>query len=165
MGASVAGPTAAYWFAKAGASVTVIERFPKMRTGGLNIDIRTAGVTVMRKIPGMEAAVRAKITPLEGLSFVRDNGRRMGSSELLAIPISNRSSQSTRSSPATWHRFSSTLPRTTKTSNMFLASKSSRCSKTTRPMGQSRSSSPTTHRLRNTILSLPVMARPQGLEP
>ena len=57
VGASVAGPTAAYWFAKAGASVIVIERFPKMRTDGQNIDIRTAGVTVMRKMPGMEAAV------------------------------------------------------------------------------------------------------------
>ena len=75
MGASVAGPTAAYWFAKAGADVTIIERFPQLRTNGQNIDIRTAGVTVMRKIPGMEAAVRAKRTPMEGLSFVYDNGR------------------------------------------------------------------------------------------
>ena len=75
VGASIAGPTAAYWLAKAGASVTVI---PKMRTGGQNVDIRTAGVTVMRKMQGMEAAVRAKITPLDGLSFVRDNGRPYG---------------------------------------------------------------------------------------
>ena len=74
-GASIAGPTAAYWFAKAGASVTVIERFPTLRTSGQNIDIRTAGVTVMRKMLGMEAAVRAKTTQLEGISFVRDNGR------------------------------------------------------------------------------------------
>ena len=65
---------AAYWFAKAGATVTVIERFPELRTGGQNIDIRTTGVTVMRKIPGMEAAVRAKLYQLDGLSFVRDNG-------------------------------------------------------------------------------------------
>ena len=57
VGASIAGPTTAYWLAKAGASVTVIERFPKLREGGQNIDIRTAGVPVMRKIPGMEAAV------------------------------------------------------------------------------------------------------------
>ena len=78
VGASVAGPTAAYWFAKAGASVTVIERFPKLRTAGQNIDIRTAGVTVMRKMQGMEAAVRAKTTSMDGLSFVRDNGRPYG---------------------------------------------------------------------------------------
>lgn len=32
----------------------------------------------MRKIPKMEAAVRAKITPIEGMSFVRKNGRPYG---------------------------------------------------------------------------------------
>ena len=78
VGASIAGPTAAYWFAKAGAEVTIIERFPQLRTGGQNIDIRTCGVTVMRKMLGMEAAVRAKTLELEGLSFVRDNGRPYG---------------------------------------------------------------------------------------
>lgn len=61
VGASIAGPTAAYWLAKAGADVTVIERFPKLRTSGQNIDIRSCGVTVMRKMPGMEEAVRAAV--------------------------------------------------------------------------------------------------------
>lgn len=78
VGASIAGPTAAYWFAKAGASVTVIERFSELRTGGQAIDIRTSGVTVMRRMPGMEAAVRAKAAPMEGISFVREDGRPYG---------------------------------------------------------------------------------------
>ncbi|KAK5939033.1 hypothetical protein PMZ80_008336 [Knufia obscura] len=78
VGASVAGPMAAYWFAKAGANVTIIERFPELRKGGQNIDIRTTGVTVMRKIPGMEAAVRAKTTEMEGIAWVRDDGRPYG---------------------------------------------------------------------------------------
>ena len=78
VGASIAGPMAAYWLAKAGARVTVIERFPALRTNGQGIDIRTTGVTVMRKIPGMEAAVRAKTTQMEGMSFIRDNGRPYG---------------------------------------------------------------------------------------
>jgi len=78
VGASVAGPTAAYWLAKAGATVTVIERFPKLRTGGQNIDIRTAGVTVMRRTPGMEAAVRAKTTRMDGMSWVDTTGQRYG---------------------------------------------------------------------------------------
>ncbi|KAJ5745975.1 hypothetical protein N7520_011157 [Penicillium odoratum] len=51
VGASIAGPTAAYWFTKAGAKVTVIERFPELRTDGHNVDIRVAGVTIMRKMP------------------------------------------------------------------------------------------------------------------
>ncbi|KAK3290979.1 uncharacterized protein B0H64DRAFT_411076 [Chaetomium fimeti] len=75
VGASIAGPAAAYWFAKAGAQVTVIERFPKLRTNGQNVDIRSVGVTVMRKIPGMEAAVRAKAVPMTGISFVDTHDR------------------------------------------------------------------------------------------
>src|SRR6201995_4297867 len=78
VGASIAGPMAAYWMAKAGAKVTVIERFPELRTKGKGIDIRTTGVTVMRKIPGMEAAVRAKTTQLQGISFVNDAGQSYG---------------------------------------------------------------------------------------
>ncbi|KAH6649489.1 hypothetical protein F5144DRAFT_635081 [Chaetomium tenue] len=70
VGASIAGPAAAYWLAKAGAKVTVIERFPELRTNGQNVDIRAVGVTVMRKAPGMEAAVRAKAVPMTGISFV-----------------------------------------------------------------------------------------------
>lgn len=78
VGASIAGPTAAYWLAKTGASVTIIERFPRLRTNGHAIDIRTVGVTVMRKMPGMEEAVRAKRCRLDGLSWVRDDGRPYG---------------------------------------------------------------------------------------
>ncbi|CAF9922525.1 MAG: hypothetical protein GOMPHAMPRED_002595 [Gomphillus americanus] len=74
VGASIAGPMAAYWFAKAGADVTVIERFPELRSGGQNIDIRLTGVTVMRKIPGMEEAVRATLAPEEGFGMVNSKG-------------------------------------------------------------------------------------------
>ncbi|KAL8698402.1 MAG: hypothetical protein Q9201_006591 [Fulgogasparrea decipioides] len=76
----------AYWLAKAGARVTIIERFPKLRTAGQNIDIRTAGVTVMRKIPGMEAAVRAKTTRMEGISFVSNSGRPFGTIKATGNP-------------------------------------------------------------------------------
>ena len=78
VGASIAGPSTAYWLAKAGASVTIIERFPSLRRGGQNIDIRNVGVSVMRKIPGMEENVKAKVLPLEGMSLVRTNGRSYG---------------------------------------------------------------------------------------
>ncbi|KAF2499920.1 FAD/NAD(P)-binding domain-containing protein [Lophium mytilinum] len=78
VGASIAGPATAYWLAKAGAQVTVIERFPELRTSGQAVDIRTAGVSVMRKMSGMEAQVRAKSTQEEGISFVREDGRPYG---------------------------------------------------------------------------------------
>lgn len=38
VGASIAGPMTAYWLAKAGFRITVIERFPNFRPGGQNID-------------------------------------------------------------------------------------------------------------------------------
>lgn len=78
VGASIAGPTAAYWLAKAGAKVTIIERFSQIRPNGQNVDIRTSGVSVMRKMPGMEEAVRANTLPVEGISLVRENGTPYG---------------------------------------------------------------------------------------
>ncbi|RGP76738.1 hypothetical protein FLONG3_5178 [Fusarium longipes] len=77
-GASIAGPATAYWLAKAGAQVTVVERFPALRTGGQAVDIRTAGVSVMRKMTGIEAAVRSKSTQEEGISFVNQDGKPYG---------------------------------------------------------------------------------------
>ncbi|KAJ6782934.1 hypothetical protein PWT90_03086 [Aphanocladium album] len=78
VGASIAGTSAAYWFNKAGAKVTVIERFPEFRLTGQNVDIRTVGVEVMRKIPGMEAAVLKATTTMDSISFVDTNGRSYG---------------------------------------------------------------------------------------
>jgi 2-polyprenyl-6-methoxyphenol hydroxylase-like FAD-dependent oxidoreductase len=78
VGASIAGPSTAYWLAKAGAKVTIIERFSELRTSGQAVDIRTVGVSVMRKMSGMEALVRAKSTQEEGVSFVREDGRPYG---------------------------------------------------------------------------------------
>ena len=86
VGASIAGPMTAYWLAKAGARVTVIERFPRLRTNGQGIDIRTTGVTVMRKVPGMEDAVRAKTTQMEGMSLVHDDGRPYGTIKATGNP-------------------------------------------------------------------------------
>lgn len=75
VGASVAGPTAAYWFARAGARITIIERWPELRKGGQNIDLRSTGVTVMRKMAGMQEAVNAKRVDLEAMRLVDDYDR------------------------------------------------------------------------------------------
>jgi 2-polyprenyl-6-methoxyphenol hydroxylase-like FAD-dependent oxidoreductase len=55
--------------------VTVIERWPTFREGGHNIDLRSAGLTVMSKMPGMEAAVRAKKVDMEAMQMVHADGR------------------------------------------------------------------------------------------
>ncbi|KAM0559846.1 hypothetical protein ACHAPJ_003794 [Fusarium lateritium] len=78
VGASIAGPATAYWLARIGAQVTVIERFAQPRTGGQAVDIRTSGVSVMRKMTGMEAQVRAHSAAIDGISFVDGDGRPYG---------------------------------------------------------------------------------------
>lgn len=75
VGASIAGPMTAYWLARAGCTVTIIERFPSLRTGGQSVDIRNAGVTVMRKMHGMEATGRSKRPPIDAFTWVDDNGK------------------------------------------------------------------------------------------
>lgn len=86
VGASIAGPTAAYWFARAGATVTVIERFPHLRTNGQNVDIRTSGVTVMRRIPGLEATIRANLLKEDGITLVGSGGTLYGTIEASGNP-------------------------------------------------------------------------------
>ncbi|PWN87239.1 putative monooxygenase [Acaromyces ingoldii] len=76
VGASIAGPCAAYWLARSGCSeVTVIERYPSFRRGGQNIDIRSYGVAVMRKMGDMEERVRSRLAPFKGLELVNKTGR------------------------------------------------------------------------------------------
>lgn len=79
VGASIAGPCAAYWLARAGGcQITVIERFPHFREGGQNIDIRAYGVEVMRKMGDMEQRVQARLAPLQGVQLVSSTGRILG---------------------------------------------------------------------------------------
>ncbi len=72
-GASVAGPTAAYWLAKAGHRVTVLERGDRLRTAGQNVDVRGPGREVLRRM-GLEETILAQGTGEVGLRFVDDDG-------------------------------------------------------------------------------------------
>lgn len=57
-GASIAGPALAYWLARYGMDVTVVEKAPEFRDGGQTIDVRGAGRTVVQRM-GIEALIRA----------------------------------------------------------------------------------------------------------
>ncbi len=61
-GASIAGPTMAFWLAKYGFAVTVVERAPALRLGGQNIDVNGPARKIVRKM-GIEAAILAQNTP------------------------------------------------------------------------------------------------------
>ena len=72
-GASIAGPTLAFWLAKYGFSVTVVERSASLRLGGQNIDVNGPARQIGQKM-GIEAAIRAANTGEVGLQFIgQDN--------------------------------------------------------------------------------------------
>lgn len=73
-GAGIAGPTLAFWLAHAGARVTIVERAPALRAIGQNVDIRGAGLEVIRRM-GLEDVVRKNTTNEEGIVFVDANNR------------------------------------------------------------------------------------------
>ena len=76
-GASIAGPTLAYWLDRFGFDVTVVERAPAVRRGGYAIDIRGSALGVVERM-GLRAQIDAAHIASRGLTFVDGNGEKMG---------------------------------------------------------------------------------------
>lgn len=74
-GAGIAGNSLAFWLSKLGHDITVIERFPTLRTTGLQLDLRGHGIEVMKRM-GLEQAFRAKTAPEQGLQVVDSLGKQ-----------------------------------------------------------------------------------------
>ncbi|KAI0126192.1 hypothetical protein BJ170DRAFT_463368 [Xylariales sp. AK1849] len=74
-GAGIAGNALAFWLSKLGHDVTVIERFPNLRTNGLQIDLRGHGVEVLRRM-GLEQVFRARSIQEQGIQVVDSSNRR-----------------------------------------------------------------------------------------
>jgi len=74
-GAGIAGNALAFWLAKTGHDITVIERFPSLRDTGLQLDLRGHGIEVMKRM-GLEAAFKDQVAPEKGLQLVDKNGKR-----------------------------------------------------------------------------------------
>jgi 2-polyprenyl-6-methoxyphenol hydroxylase-like FAD-dependent oxidoreductase len=79
-GASIAGPTLAYWLGKGGFEVKVVERAPAPRAGGQAIDIRGPARTVMYEM-GLLGEARAMRTHLKGMSMVDIDGKELSRTE------------------------------------------------------------------------------------
>ena len=73
-GASIAGPTLAYWLNDFGFEVTVVERAPSLRMGGQNIDIKGSAQRIAA-IMGIEDAILAANTGEIGLRFVNEKNQ------------------------------------------------------------------------------------------
>jgi 2-polyprenyl-6-methoxyphenol hydroxylase-like FAD-dependent oxidoreductase len=72
-GASIAGPALAHELTARGWRTTIVERAPRLRDEGQNIDVRGTGREVARRI-GLEDATRAANTTEVGLRFVDERG-------------------------------------------------------------------------------------------
>ncbi|MFF1612499.1 FAD-dependent monooxygenase [Amycolatopsis sp. NPDC058278] len=76
-GAGVAGPTLAYWLARAGYRPTVVERAAGLRSSGSPVDVRGPASRVADRM-GITAKLREASTSATALNFVDDAGRRTG---------------------------------------------------------------------------------------
>lgn len=75
-GAGIGGPVAAWFLARAGFAVTVVERAPGLREGGQAVDIRGAALDVVDRM-GLTADVRALRTRMRGMSVVDGSGAEL----------------------------------------------------------------------------------------
>ncbi|WP_213454620.1 FAD-dependent monooxygenase [Rhizomonospora bruguierae] len=73
-GAGVAGPTLAYWLARAGFRPTVVERATGQRSSGNPVDVRGPALPVVEQM-GLVEALRAAATQTAGVRFVDSSGR------------------------------------------------------------------------------------------
>jgi 2-polyprenyl-6-methoxyphenol hydroxylase-like FAD-dependent oxidoreductase len=72
-GASIAGPTLAYWLYRYGFDVTVVERADTVRSGGYPIDVRGTAIDVVERT-GLLAQLQAAHIDTRKLTFVDTTG-------------------------------------------------------------------------------------------
>ncbi len=83
-GASIAGPTLAYWLKRYGFNPTVIERAPQLREGGYPIDVRNEAVQVA-KLMGIWEQMQQEKTNFGEISFVNERNQRISRVNVQAV--------------------------------------------------------------------------------
>ena len=76
-GASIAGPTLAYWLDRYGFDVSVVERAGTVRSGGYPIDIRGTAIDVVERM-GLLAQLQAAHIDARKLTFLDADGAPIG---------------------------------------------------------------------------------------
>jgi 2-polyprenyl-6-methoxyphenol hydroxylase-like FAD-dependent oxidoreductase len=74
-GAGVAGPALAFWLAKYGYRVVVVELAPGIRPGGQTVDLRGAGADVVERMGLLDEMTRRAMDQ-RGIAWVRSDGSR-----------------------------------------------------------------------------------------
>lgn len=83
-GASIAGPTLAFWLKRYGFTPTVVERSPALRAGGFPVDVRGAAVDIAKYMETW-SDLRQKATTLDKLSFVDARNQQIGRINVLTL--------------------------------------------------------------------------------
>jgi len=83
-GAGVAGGTLAWYLAREGFDVTVVDRAPGIRSGGQAIDVRGVALDVVDRM-GLGERLRAVRTRMRGMSMVDGDGHELFRSEEFAL--------------------------------------------------------------------------------
>ena len=84
-GASIAGPTLAYWLKRSGFTPTVIERAPQLRGGGYPVDVRFEAVQVA-KLMEIWPRLQQEQTTLGEMSFINERSQRISRVNIQAVP-------------------------------------------------------------------------------
>ncbi|QBD80847.1 FAD-dependent oxidoreductase [Ktedonosporobacter rubrisoli] len=82
-GASIAGPTLAYWLKRFGFNPTVVERSPVLREGGQPVDVRGEAVKIAKEM-GIWPRLQREKTTLNEIAFLNEH-RRVGKINLHAL--------------------------------------------------------------------------------
>jgi 2-polyprenyl-6-methoxyphenol hydroxylase-like FAD-dependent oxidoreductase len=84
-GASIAGPTLAFWLKRYGFTPTVVERAPHVRAGGYPVDVRFEAVQVA-KLMGIWPRLQQEKTTIQEMLFVNERGQRVGQVNIQTAP-------------------------------------------------------------------------------
>ena len=74
-GAGIAGPALAYWLAKSGYRVTIVELADGIRPGGQTVDLRGAGGHVVERM-GLIGQMRERSLDQRGVAWIKADGSR-----------------------------------------------------------------------------------------
>jgi len=83
-GAGIAGCTLAYWLARSGHAVTVVERSGAPRSSGSPVDVRGPAVDVVERM-NIAARLREASIHLKGMTLLDPTGRRLARVDIAAL--------------------------------------------------------------------------------
>ncbi|KAI2469340.1 putative monooxygenase [Annulohypoxylon bovei var. microspora] len=89
-GGGIGGPALAFWLARTGHRVVVVERYPALRATGAQVDLREQGIELV-KMMGLDEVIRSKLVDEAGFALVDSHDR------IRATVLANRSGKGAQS--------------------------------------------------------------------